>query len=179
MSRIGKLPVAIPAGVKVGVKDHYVTVEGPKGTMGRSVDPAITVEVTADNVSLRRVDESRRSRSLHGLYRSLVYNMVKGVANGFSKLLLINGVGYRAEIKEESLVLNLGYSNPIEYPIPENVTIQVEANTRITVSSIDKEKLGQVCAEIRLLRPPEPYKGKGIRYSDERVRRKVGKTGVK
>jgi large subunit ribosomal protein L6 len=131
------------------------------------------------NVSLSRKNEVKRTKALHGLYRSLLKNMVIGVSEGFTKNLVVNGVGYRAEVKGKDLILNLGLSNPIEYPIPENIDIQVEANTRITVNGISKEKLGQVCAEIRSFRPPEPYKGKGIRYADEYVKRKVGKTGVK
>jgi len=179
MSRIGKMPVDIPQGVKVEIKDHTVSVAGPKGELVREVDSIIQVKTEGDRVTLTRTEESRRARSLHGLYRSLLDNMVKGVSEGFKKSLVVNGVGYRAERRGESLVLNLGFSNPIEYPVPENIDIQVEANTRITVTGIDREQLGQVCAEIRSFRPPEPYKGKGIRYVDERVRRKVGKTGVK
>ena len=179
MSRIGQMPIAIPSGVKVEYKNNHITVHGPKGTLEQILDPVIQVQLGDDGLAVKRSEESRRARALHGLYRSLINNMVTGVSEGFTKALLVSGVGYRAELKGNSLMLNLGFSNPIEYPIPDSITIQVEANTRITVSGIDKEQLGQVCAEIRSFRPPEPYKGKGIRYSDERVRRKVGKTGVK
>ena len=179
MSRIGKMPVAIPGGVTVECRNNHITVQGPKGKLEQTLNPVVQVQLQDDTLTLTRSEESRRARALHGLYRSLVNNMVIGVSEGFTKILLVNGVGYRAELKGNSLMLSLGYSNPIEYPIPENITIGVEANTRITVNGIDKEQLGQVCAEIRSFRPPEPYKGKGIRYSDERVRRKVGKTGVK
>jgi large subunit ribosomal protein L6 len=173
------MPVAIPSGVKVEYKSNHITVHGPKGKLEQTLDPVVRVQLQDDSLEVIRSEESRRARALHGLYRSLVNNMVRGVSEGFTKTLLVSGVGYRAELKGNSLMLNLGFSNTIEYPIPQNITIQVEANTRITVSGIDKEQLGQVCAEIRSFRPPEPYKGKGIRYGDERVRRKVGKTGVK
>ncbi len=179
MSRIGKIPVEIPNGIKVEIKDNRITVAGPRGTLEQVFDPSIKIEVQDKNVSLSRKNEVKRTKALHGLYRSLLKNMVIGVSEGFTKNLLVNGVGYRAEIKGKNLILNLGLSNPIEYPIPENIDIQVEANTRISVNGISKEKLGQVCAEIRSFRPPEPYKGKGIRYVDEYVKRKVGKTGVK
>jgi large subunit ribosomal protein L6 len=130
-------------------------------------------------LTVSRVDDSKQSKAMHGLYRRLIQNMVTGVTEGFSKVLLVNGVGYRAELKGKQLLLNLGFSNPIEYALPEGISVAVEANNRIIVSSSDRQRLGQVCAEIRSLRPPEPYKGKGIRYEKEFVRRKVGKTGVK
>jgi large subunit ribosomal protein L6 len=179
MSRIGKLPIKIPSGVKVNVDKNLVTVEGPKGKLEQDYLPEVDVQVDDGRVVLTRRHESKRSRALHGLYRNLVQNMVTGVSAGFQKTLLINGVGYRAEVQGKTLILYLGYSNPIEYPIAEDLTITVEQNTRITVAGINKQRVGQTCAELRSLRPPEPYKGKGVRYEDEYVRRKVGKSGVK
>jgi len=179
MSRIGRLPIRLPAGVKVTVASTTVTVEGKKGRLSEALVPAIEVNVAEGVCTVARRDDSKQSKALHGLYRRLIQNMVIGVTDGFSKVLLVNGVGYRAELKGKSLVLNLGFSNPIEYGISEGVTVTVEANNRIVVSSHDRQRLGQVCAEIRSLRPPEPYKGKGIRYEKEFVRRKIGKTGVK
>jgi large subunit ribosomal protein L6 len=179
MSRIGRLPIPIPAGVKVTVAGSLVSVEGKRGKLSQSVAPNVEVRVADGQCLVARRDDSKPSRAMHGLYRRLIQNMVTGVTEGFSKVLLVNGVGYRAELKGKQLLLNLGFSNPIEYALPEGVTVAVEANNRIIVSSSDRQRLGQVCAEIRSLRPPEPYKGKGIRYEKEFVRRKIGKTGVK
>ncbi len=179
MSRIGRLPIRIPPGVKVTVAGSAVSVEGKRGKLTQAVAANVEVHVADGVCSLSRRDESKRSKAMHGLYRRLIQNMVTGVTEGFSKILLVNGVGYRAELKGGSLLLNLGFSNPIEYPVPEGVSVAVEANNRIIVGSSDRQRLGQVCAEIRSLRPPEPYKGKGIRYEKEFVRRKIGKTGVK
>ena len=179
MSRIGKLPVAIPAGVKVSVTDSLITVEGPKGTLTQATRPEVTVEVKDNEVFVTRHDDEMASRSCHGLYRQLIHNMVEGVSKGFSKTLLVNGVGYRAEIKGKVLTLALGYSTIIEYMIPEGITITSDAPGKITVSGIDKAQVGQVSAEIRSLRGPEPYKGKGIKYETENIRRKVGKSGGK
>jgi large subunit ribosomal protein L6 len=179
MSRIGKMPIPIPAGVKVTVQDGKVTVEGKNGKLTQSYHPLVEIDVQGSTCVVRRKEESQQARAMHGLYRKLVSNMVTGASAGFSKVLLVNGVGYRAEMRGEALVLNLGYSNPIEYPVPPGISISVEGNNRILVSGADRQVLGQVCAEIRALRPPEPYKGKGIRYEKEFVRRKVGKTGVK
>ena len=178
MSRIGRLPIVIPKGVKVEVNDGMIKVEGPRGKLSRELNSAIDITVEDEKVIFSRQDESKRSKGLHGLFRSLVSNMIKGVSSGFSSVLLINGVGYRAELKEKNLVLNLGFSNPIEYPIHPDVKMEVESNNRISVSSLDKELLGQVCAEIRSFRPPEPYKGKGVRYEHELVKRKIGKSGI-
>jgi large subunit ribosomal protein L6 len=178
MSRIGKLPVKVPAGVKVAVSGQTITVEGPKGKLTRELSPEIGVASDSGVVTLTRGGEERRVRQLHGLARSLVQNMVTGVFAGFTRTLVVNGVGYRAEVQGKSLLLTLGYSNPIEYPVRDGVKIEVEANTRIRVSGADRELVGQVGAEIRRFRPPEPYKGKGIKYEDEVLIRKVGKTGV-
>ncbi len=179
MSRIGKLPVEIPSGVTVEYKPGFVSVQGPKGRLEQEMDLAVDVELQENIAVVNRKDETKRSRSLHGLYRKLLSNMVEGVSKGFTKTLLINGVGYRAEVQGDFLVLNIGYSNPMEYYIPEGTAITCEGNNKIIVSGIDRQKVGQVSAEIRSLRPPEPYKGKGIKYEDELIRRKIGKAGVK
>jgi large subunit ribosomal protein L6 len=179
MSRIGKLPIKLPEGVSVDVADASVTVKGPKGTLSQSFQPEVSIGVEDKTVIVTRNAESKRARSMHGLYRNLVNNMVIGVSQGFRKVLLINGVGYRAEVQGQILVLNLGYSNPVEYPIPDDLSITCDGPTKITVEGVDKQRVGQASAEIRSIRPPEPYKGKGVRYEDEYVRRKVGKAGVK
>lgn len=179
MSRIGRLPVRIPKGVKVTVGAGSVKVEGGKGSVSRSIDPDLTVAVEGDAVVVRRTADTRRARALHGLVRNLVKNDLIGLSSGFSKVLVVSGVGYKAELKGKSLVLNLGHSTPIEYPVPDGIAMEVEANTRITVRGDDRQRVGQVASEIRSFRPMEPYKGKGIRYDTERVRRKVGKSGIK
>jgi large subunit ribosomal protein L6 len=179
MSRIGRLPVAIPAGVTVDVKEgNDVTVKGPKGTLERTFAPQMKIEVTGTEVVVTRPDDKKENKALHGLTRALIHNMVVGVSQGFSKVLEVNGVGYKAQKQGKKLVMSLGYSHPVEMNDPEGVETSVEGN-KITVSGISKEKVGQFAAEIRMKRPPEPYKGKGIKYSDEIIRRKVGKTGKK
>ena len=179
MSRIGRLPVKIPKGLKVQVQGDKVLIEGPKGKVTRECAPEVSVKVEGDSVVVGRSDDSNRSKSLHGLVRNLIKNDLIGLSDGFSRVLAISGVGYKAETKGKSLVLTLGYSTPIEYPIPEGISMEVEANTRITVKGADKARVGQICAEIRSFRPIEPYKGKGIKYEGEYVRRKVGKSGIK
>lgn len=179
MSRVGVMPVLIPQGTKVEIKDGTMTVEGPKGKLEQDFSPEIDITVEDGKAMVTRKNESKSAKSFHGLYRKLLHNMVFGVTQGFSKTLLINGVGYRAEVQGDTLVLNLGYSNPIEFLIPEGVTITCEGTNKIIVSGIDKQKVGQASADIRSLRPPEPYKGKGIRYETEYVRRKIGKAGIK
>lgn len=181
MSRIGKLPVKIPGGVNLDIGDDVVAVKGPKGELTQTYEPVVTFELDGEECRVLRKDESKRTRSLHGLYRQLLQNMVVGVSQGYTRTLEINGVGYRAELSGDNLVLNLGYSNPIEYVIPEGITITIEGqqNNRVVVSGINKEVVGQTAAELRSLRPPEPYKGKGVKYLDEQIRRKVGKAGVK
>ena len=179
MSRIGKLPVAIPAGVTVDVKENNdVTVKGPKGTLSRTFAQQMGIEVNGTEVIVTRPDDKKENKALHGLTRALIHNMVVGVSTGISKVLEVNGVGYKAQKQGKKLVLSLGYSHPVEMNDPEGVESAVEGN-KITVSGISKEKVGQYAAEIRGKRPPEPYKGKGIKYSDEMIRRKVGKTGKK
>jgi large subunit ribosomal protein L6 len=177
MSRIGRSPIAVPSGVDVALgEDNRVTVKGPQGELARSVPSAITVRQEGDVLVVERPDDQRQNRALHGLTRSLVANMVVGVTEGFSKELEIVGVGYRAVPKGPSgLELSLGFSHPVEVNAPDGVTFEVPSATRIIVKGIDKEKVGQVAADIRKLRKPEPYKGKGIRYAGERVIRKAGK----
>lgn len=179
MSRVGKAPIPIPSGVSVAIDGTTVRVKGPKGEMSRTVSPRISVVEKDNEVVLERDGEDKQVKSFHGLYRQLISNMVVGVSNGFSRTLVINGVGYRAELKEGTLTLNLGYSNPIDFTVPEGITVELEGPTKIKVSGIDKEIVGKTAAEIRGLRPPEPYKGKGVRYENEYVRRKVGKSGIK
>jgi len=178
MSRIGRLPVEIPQGVKVHVTDGRVRVEGPRGVLERPLEPEVTVAVEGPRIMVRRRDDSRRARSLHGLTRVLVDNMVQGVGKGFSRVLEINGVGYRAEARGPVLFMTLGYSHPIAFQLPPGVTAKVERQVVVTLESADRELLGQVCAQIRALRPPEPYKGKGVKYAEERIRRKAGKAAA-
>jgi large subunit ribosomal protein L6 len=173
------MPIQIPAGVKVSVDKTAVTVEGSKGKLTQAHGGAVEVSLENATCVVKRKGSSKQARAAHGLYRKLIHNMVVGVSQGFTKALVVNGVGYRAELKDNVLVLNLGFSTPIEYPVPPGISLGVEGNNRIVVSGADRQQLGQVCSEIRKMRPPEPYKGKGIRYENEQVRRKVGKTGVK
>ena len=176
MSRIGKMPVVIPAGVTVEVaEDNTVTVKGPKGELTRKMVPAMQISVEGNEVIVKRPNDLKQNKSYHGLTRTLIHNMVVGVSEGYKKVLEINGVGYRAQKSGNKLQLFLGYSHPIEMTDPEGIESAVEGNT-ITVSGINKEKVGQYAAEIREKRRPEPYKGKGIKYKEEVIRRKVGKT---
>ena len=179
MSRIGKLPITVPPGVKVTITECDVTVEGKKGKLFQDYKPEVSVTQNDNIINVNPLKETKQARSYHGLYRTLINNMVKGVSEGFSKTLIISGVGYRAEVQGKSLILSLGYSNQIEYVIDDRLTITCETPTKIIVSGIDKQQVGQTCAEIRSLRRPEPYKGKGIRYETETIRRKVGKSGSK
>lgn len=179
MSRIGLQPVTVPKGVTVTVEKNVVHVKGSKGELSQTFDSLIEVVLNDNEIQLSRINESKQAKSMHGLYRSLFYNMVTGVSEGFRRTLVINGVGYRAEAVGKNLVLNLGYSNPIEYVVPDGIQVNVEGNNKVAVDGVDKALVGQVASEIRKLRPPEPYKGKGIRYENENVRRKVGKSGVK
>ena len=179
MSRIGKLPVAIPAGVEVKLEEgNVITVKGPKGTLTRKLVDDLDIKVEGSEVIVTRPSDLKRYKSLHGLTRTIFFNMVEGVTNGYTKELEINGVGYRAAKAGKKLTLTLGYSHPVEMEDPEGIETKVDGN-KITVSGIDKEKVGQFAAEIRTKRPPEPYKGKGIKYTTETIRRKVGKTGKK
>jgi large subunit ribosomal protein L6 len=178
MSRIGKKPVLIPAGVTVEEKGNEVIVSGPKGKLNQALPAGVTVEIDAQELRVIAQDESRKARAFQGLARSLIANMVTGVSEGISKSLEISGLGYRADVEGNVLTLNVGYSHPIRYELPENVSAEVDKTNMVTIRGIDKQVVGQVAAEIRSLRKPEPYKGKGIRYTTERVRRKAGKTGV-
>jgi large subunit ribosomal protein L6 len=175
MSRIGKLPIPVPAAVKIKVDGPSVHVEGPKGTLAMKVDAAMTVELTDGKVVVRRKDDSRRSRGIHGLTRKLLANMVHGVDRGFSQVLEINGVGYRAEVKGAVIQLALGYSHPIVFQLPSGISAKVDKQTVITLEGADRQLLGETAAMIRELRPPEPYKGKGVKYAEETIRRKAGK----
>jgi large subunit ribosomal protein L6 len=180
MSRIGKAPITVPAGVDVTIAGGDVTVKGPKGTLSRTVPGAITVRHDDGHLLVERPDDARENRSLHGLTRTLVNNMVVGVTDGFAKELEIIGVGYRAEaVNPTTLRLALGFSHPVLIPAPEGITFDVPTQTRVIVRGIDKELVGQVAANIRAVRKPEPYKGKGVRYLGEKVLRKAGKTGKK
>ena len=180
MSRIGRLPVAIPAGVTVEVaENNVVTVKGPKGTLVRELAPEMEIKVEGAEVVVTRPNDLKRMKSLHGLTRTLINNMVVGVSTGYQKVREVNGVGYKAAKAGNKLTLNLGYSHPVEMIDPEGIESVVEGQNKITVKGIDKEKVGQYAAEIRDKRRPEPYKGKGIKYADEVIRRKVGKTGKK
>ncbi len=179
MSRIGKSPVPIPEGVEVSVEGSTIRVKGPRGELSRTMAQDITVEKEGDEIVVRRPSDEAKHRALHGLSRTLVANMVEGVTDGFRKTLEIVGVGYRAEKKPFGLTLNLGYSHPIDYPAPEGIELNAPSPTVVEVSGVNKEVVGQVAAEIRGLRPPEPYKGKGVRYRGEVIRRKAGKAGAK
>ncbi|MDE5967311.1 MAG: 50S ribosomal protein L6 [Lachnospiraceae bacterium] len=179
MSRIGRMPIAVPAGVTVDIaENNKVTVKGPKGTLERVLPAEMDIKLEGDQVVVTRPNDLKKMKSLHGLTRTLINNMVVGVTEGYTKVLEVNGVGYRAAKQGKKLVLSLGYSHPVEMEDPEGLESTVEGNN-ITVKGIDKEKVGQYAAEIRDKRRPEPYKGKGIKYADEVIRRKVGKTGKK
>ncbi len=179
MSRIGKSPISIPNKVTVTIDGSHVVVKGPKGELSRVLPSAVTVEQEGESLLVKRRDESRTSRQLHGLSRTLVANMVQGVSQGFQRRLEIQGVGYRAQVQGRNLTLNVGYSHQVQISPPEGVQLAVETNTNVIVSGFDKEKVGNIAAQIRAVRPPEPYKGKGIRYAGEVVRRKAGKAGKK
>ncbi|MDD6767842.1 MAG: 50S ribosomal protein L6 [Coriobacteriaceae bacterium] len=177
MSRIGKLPVSVPAGVEVSINGNEVTVKGPKGELTRSFYSALTIEQAEDNsIVVTRPDDERESRAQHGLTRTLINNMVIGVSEGYSKTLELVGVGYRAAVKGDKLEMNLGFSHPVIVEKPEGITFECPDQAKIVVSGIDKQQVGQVAADIRKWRKPEPYKGKGIRYQGEHIRRKEGKT---
>lgn len=177
MSRIGKKPVPVPSGVSVSIDSQSVVVKGPKGELSRTLPGEVSLTQEGETIVVSRQDDSRTARSRHGLSRTLVSNMVEGVSTGFEKRLEIKGVGYRAAVKGKTLTLNLGYSHPVEFDPPAGIEFKVENNTNVIVTGIDKELVGTVAAKIRDARPPEPYKGKGVRYLGEMVRRKAGKAG--
>jgi len=179
MSRIGKLPIAIPDKVNVEVHDHTVTVKGPKGTLTMTAHPLIDVQVKDRQVICGRPSDEKSHKALHGLTRSLIANMVEGVTRGFERKLELSGVGYRASMLGQNVNMSLGYSHPVVFPVPPGIKIEVRDQTQLTVSGLDKQLVGAVAAKLRSFRPPEPYKGKGVKYAEERIRRKAGKTGAK
>ena len=179
MSRVGKLPITLPKGVEVTLEDSVLTVKGSRGTLQRSVPASVDVEIRKEAVEFKRKDDSKETRATHGLIRALVNNMVRGVSEGFTKGLEIQGTGYRVEVQGNNLNLSLGYSHPIQFALPEGIKASVDRGNVVRLEGIDIEVLGETAARIRALRPVEPYKGKGIRYSGVHVRRKVGKTGSK
>ena len=176
MSRIGKRPVPLPKGVTATIAGHTITLKGPKGEISRTVHPELSLALENDEVAVRRPSDEPRHKALHGLTRTLVANMVEGVTKGFTRGLEIQGVGYKAEVKPFGVQLVVGYSHPVPYHAPRGIKISVDGNVQVRVEGVDKELVGQVAAELRSIRPPEPYKGKGIRYVGEQVRRKAGKT---
>jgi len=177
MSRIGKKPIEIPAGVEVKMDGNSVTVKGPKGTLTQEFNPNMEIKVEGNVITVARPNDEKENRALHGLTRSLLFNMVEGVANGYSKKLEVNGVGYRVQKQGKTLNMNLGFSHPVVFEEIEGITIECPGPNEIIISGPDKQKVGQFAAEIREKRPPEPYKGKGIKYADEVIRRKEGKAG--
>ena len=178
MSRIGRKAIEIPSGVSIEQTDGEISVRGPKGVLARRLPPAVNMQVTDGSLQFARTEERKSARAFHGLARAMVANMVRGVTLGFTRELQIEGVGYRAEVAGKRLTLSLGYSHPIVREVPESLSVSVEGTTKIKIEGIDRDQVGQFAAELRSLRPPEPYKGKGVRYSDERIRRKVGKAGA-
>ncbi|MDB9822118.1 50S ribosomal protein L6 [Deltaproteobacteria bacterium] len=178
MSRIGKMPIPIPKDVKVGLKDDILTINGPKGELKRNIHPKVYINTDNDEILISVNDESKESKSFHGLFRALIANMVTGVTQGFERVLEIVGVGYRAELSGRTATFHLGYSHTIEFELPDGINAEIE-KTKITLRGIDKELLGRTAAKIRGFRKPEPYKGKGIKYADEMIKRKAGKTGAR
>ncbi len=179
MSRIGKLLIELPKSVKISFTDSVLSVQGPKGALTRQIMPVVALDIRETTIEVTRCDDSTAARAAHGLTRTLINNMVVGVTNGFQRDLEINGVGYRAEVKGNDLVLALGYSHPVNFLIPDGISVEVEKMTKLSVKGFDKELVGQTAAKIRSFRSPEPYKGKGIKYADETILRKAGKTGKK
>ncbi|MCD7797012.1 MAG: 50S ribosomal protein L6 [Clostridiales bacterium] len=179
MSRIGLKPITIPAGVDVQINDNAVTVKGPNGTLSMDAHPNMAVSVEGSEIIVKRPDDSNQNKSLHGLTRSLIANMLTGVTEGFKKNLEVNGVGYRVQMQGDNLVMNLGFSHQVTMTVPEGIKIECPSANAIVISGVDKQKVGQFAAQVREKRPPEPYKGKGIKYAEEHIRRKEGKAGKK
>jgi len=179
MSRVGKAPVLIPGKTKITFKDRVITVQGEKGTLSRSIHPAVNLDVGSDTIKVSVVKDDRTSQAMRGLMRSLISNMVIGVSKGFERILEINGIGYRAVLNGNTLEFNLGYSHPIHFELPDGISASIDKRNVLKLTGIDKELLGQTAASIRELRPPERYKGKGIKYAEERIQRKAGKAGTK
>ncbi|MBW2179028.1 MAG: 50S ribosomal protein L6 [Deltaproteobacteria bacterium] len=178
MSRVGKKPISIPDNIKASYVDGIITIQAEKASLTRAIHPSVELKIEDNTIEVLVKTDDRKSRAFQGLVRSLIENMVIGVSKGFERVLEINGIGYRAEVNGNNIVFNIGYSNPITFDIPEGVSVSVDKNTVIKLSGIDKEQLGQTAAAIRRLRPPEPYKGKGIKYAEEYIKRKAGKTGA-
>ncbi len=179
MSRVGKKTIPIPDNTKVSYKDRTITVQGEKGRLARTIHPSVELKIEERGVTIVPLTQNRSTYAFQGLTRSLISNMITGVSRGFERVLEINGIGYRAEVSGKTIMLNLGYSHPIHVEIPEGISVTVEKNNMMKLSGIDKEQLGRMAASIRQLRPPEPYKGKGIKYAEERIQRKAGKAGAK
>lgn len=179
MSRVGRKPIPIPDKTKITFADRLLTVAGEKGTLSQAINPAIELKIEDGVMNVIMVSEDRISRALQGLTRSLAANMIAGVNQGFERKLEINGIGYRAELSGKQMILHVGYSNPVTFDLPEGINATIEKNNKIILSGIDKQKIGLAAAAIRKIRPPEPYKGKGIKYAEEHIRRKAGKTGTK
>lgn len=179
MSRVGKKPIPLPEKTKVTFSNGVVTVQGKNGTLTQTVHPAVELQIDAQQINVNLKQDDRKGQALHGLVRSLLNNMVIGVSKGFQRTLEINGIGYRVELKGKSLLFSLGYSHPIDFPLPEGVTATIEKNNIIKLAGIDKHLLGQTAARLRSLRAPEPYKGKGVKFAEEHIQRKAGKTGTK
>ncbi len=179
MSRVGKKPIQIPDKIKVTYKDRLLMVKGPKGTLTRSIHPAVDLNIEPKNIQVSVIVDSRTNRAYQGLMRSLIQNMVTGVNIGFERVLEINGIGYRAMLKGNRIELNLGFSHPVQFDLPEGISASIDRKNVIKLNGIDKELLGQTAASIRQLKPPEPYKGKGVKYAEERIKLKAGKTGTK
>ncbi|MFH0788391.1 MAG: 50S ribosomal protein L6 [Pseudomonadota bacterium] len=179
MSRVGKKPIPIPKEVRVVLTNEGVLVQGPKGELSRVIPPQLSVNLEGDQLTIQPLEDSQKVKALFGLFRTLLANMVSGVSDGFERVLEIQGVGYKAEVQGSQLVLNLGYSHPVLFQLPEGISAQVEKLTKLILKGIDRDLLGLTAARIRRFRPPEPYKGKGIKYQEEKIRRKVGKTGSK
>jgi large subunit ribosomal protein L6 len=179
MSRIGKIPVKVPDGVKISFRDEIMAVEGPKGKLSQKYHPVVTFEDKGTEVVVGRLNDEKQTVAYHGLYRNLLNNMVIGVSVGFSRTLVITGVGYRAEVQGNILSMSLGYSSDVYVGIPDDINVTADAQGKVVVNGIDKQRVGEFAAQIRKLRLPEPYKGKGVKYEDEKIRRKVGKSGVK
>ena len=179
MSRIGKIPVKVPEKITVTIEQNIITIKGPKGELSKTIPDSININQESDTIKVSPKNKSIKSQQIYGLYRRLIANMIQGVSEGFQKKLTLQGVGYRSQVQGKTLILSVGFSHSVEIPAPEGILISVEANTNVLISGIDKELVGQVAANIRSVRPPEPYKGKGIRYEGEYVRQKVGKAGKK
>ena len=179
MSRVGKKPIPVPEKTTISYKDGMITVQGKNGKLTHTVHPDVDLKIEKDSIEVTMKVADRKTRALQGMTRSLVNNMVTGVSTGYERVLEINGIGYRAEAKGKSILFNLGYSHPIDFPLPEGISATVEKNNVVKLAGIDKHLLGQTAAQIRQLRPPEPYKGKGIKYAEEYIQRKAGKTGTK